>query len=303
MQVCEKVGKSRVTAFFKWFVAWEGRKVGSLKRRVQSHVARWEMKSCTPCGANHISKSKCRKHTMFWKLRCWKSARRCGAKHISKSKCTKQHTMFGPLFDVQMSRKCTSLWREAHFQAKIYKTTHHVRTTFGSWDVEKVHAVVAWSTFPSPKCKKLTSTEHFWRSDVVLPGRRKGLWTFPKVSKRWGFCGNFKYNYNYTTLNYTTVQLHYNHNHNYNYNNDHNHNYATLHYTTLDYTTVHYSTLHDTRPITPLQYNCKYTTLTTVHHNYNSTTLQLQLQLHYTTLRVLPAVCGWGDRPGDHCNH
>ena len=35
----------------------------------------------------------------FWKLRCRKSARRCGAKHISKSKCTK-HTMFGALLEV-----------------------------------------------------------------------------------------------------------------------------------------------------------------------------------------------------------
>ena len=35
------------------------------------------------------------------KLRCRKSARRCGAKHISKSKCTK-HTRFGALLDVQM---------------------------------------------------------------------------------------------------------------------------------------------------------------------------------------------------------
>ena len=29
----EKVGKSRNTVFFQWFVAPEGRKVGSLKRR------------------------------------------------------------------------------------------------------------------------------------------------------------------------------------------------------------------------------------------------------------------------------
>ena len=35
----------------------------------------------------------------FWKLRCRKSARRCGAKHISKSKCTK-HTNLGPLLEV-----------------------------------------------------------------------------------------------------------------------------------------------------------------------------------------------------------
>ena len=34
----------------------------------------------------------------------------CGAKHISKSKCTK-HTRFGPLLEVEMSKKCTQLWR------------------------------------------------------------------------------------------------------------------------------------------------------------------------------------------------
>ena len=66
----------------------------------------------------------------FWKLRRRKSARRCGAKHISKSKCTKHH-MVAPLLEVEMSKKCTPLWREAHFQLKMYKT-HQCRTTFGS---------------------------------------------------------------------------------------------------------------------------------------------------------------------------
>ena len=69
----------------------------------------------------------------FWKLRCRKSARRCGAKYILKSKCTK-HTMLGPLLEVQMSKKCTPLWREAHFEVKMYKTLG-VRTTFGGSDV------------------------------------------------------------------------------------------------------------------------------------------------------------------------
>ena len=86
----------------------------------------------------------------FWKLRCQKSARRCGAKHISKSKCTK-HLSSGPLLEVEMSKKCTPLWREAHFEVKMLKTPG-VRTTFGSCDVEKVHAIVARSTFPSQKC-------------------------------------------------------------------------------------------------------------------------------------------------------
>ena len=69
----------------------------------------------------------------FWKLRCRTSARRCGAKHISKSKCTK-HTMFGPLLEVEMSKKCTPLWREANFEVKMLKTPG-VRTTFGGSDV------------------------------------------------------------------------------------------------------------------------------------------------------------------------
>ena len=83
----------------------------------------------------------------FLKLRCRKSARRCGAKHISKSKVLKTDGL-GPLLYVAMSKKCTPLWREAHFQVKMYKT-HQLRTTFVRCDVEKVHAVVARSTFPS----------------------------------------------------------------------------------------------------------------------------------------------------------
>ena len=124
----------------------------------------------------------------FWHLRCRKSARRCGAKHISKSKCTK-HTSFGPLLEVEMSKKCTPLWREARFQVKMYKS-HQLRTTFGSWDVEKVHAVVARSTFRSQNVQNtsLGVRTTFGGSDVVFRGRRKGLCTFSKVSKTWGFC-------------------------------------------------------------------------------------------------------------------
>ena len=69
-------------------------------------------------GSQNVQKTPCSDH--FWKLRCQKSVRHCGAKHISKSKCTK-HTRFGPLLEVEMSKKCTPPWREAHFEVKWKK--------------------------------------------------------------------------------------------------------------------------------------------------------------------------------------
>ena len=54
--------------------------------------------------SQNVQNTPCSDH--FWKLRCRKSTRRCGAKHISKSKCTK-HTRFGPLLEFAMSKKCT----------------------------------------------------------------------------------------------------------------------------------------------------------------------------------------------------
>ena len=147
----ERVGKSRNTVFFPMIWGSGGSKsrlakaagaepAGQMKdEKLHAVVARSTFRS------EKVQNTSALDH--FWKLRCRKSARRCGAKHISKSKCTK-HTRFGPLLAVEMSKKCTPLWREAHFQVKMY-TAHHSRTTFGSSDVEKVHAVVARSTFPS----------------------------------------------------------------------------------------------------------------------------------------------------------
>ena len=56
-----------------------------------------------------------------------------------------------------MSKKCTPLWREAHFEVKMFKTLG-VRSTFGG-------------------------------SDVVSRGRRTRSWILSKVRKTWGFRG------------------------------------------------------------------------------------------------------------------
>ena len=58
--------------------------------------------------------------------------------------------------EVEMSKKSTPLWREARFQIKMYKA-HQVEMS-----KQCTPFVVARSTFPSQKCKKLTGTEHFW---------------------------------------------------------------------------------------------------------------------------------------------
>ena len=63
----------------------------------------------------------------FWKLTCRKNASCCGAKHISK---------------------------------KMHETPQ-CRTTFGSWHVEKVQAVVARSIFPNQNVKSATCSDHF----------------------------------------------------------------------------------------------------------------------------------------------
>ena len=70
----------------------------------------------------------CSEH--FWKLKCWEGARRCGVKHMSKSKCRK-HTILRQLLEVDMSKKYTLLWCEAHFEVKMCKA-HQPRITFWS---------------------------------------------------------------------------------------------------------------------------------------------------------------------------
>ena len=233
----------------------------------------------------------------FWKLRCRKSARRCGAKHISKSKCTKHH-MFAPLLEVWMLKKCTPLWREAHFEVKMFKTLG-VRTTF---DAEKVHAVVARSAFRSQNVKNTRGLDQFLRFRcrfaslhyITLHSTTLHYITLHYTPLQLQLHNYIHYNplhsttLNYTTLRYTTLHyttlpsttLHYTPLH---YTPLQLHNYTPLHSTTLHYTKLHYTTLH----YTTLHYTTlHYTTLpsTTLHYiTPHSTTLQLRLH-NYTPL-------------------
>ena len=59
------------------------------------------------------------------------------------------------------------------FSVKRYKTPQH-RSTLGSWDVEKVHGVVARSTFRSQNVKNTRGSDHFWKLRCRKSARRCG---------------------------------------------------------------------------------------------------------------------------------
>ena len=208
MQMREKVGKSRNTVFFQWFVAPEGRKVGSLKRRVRSQLARWEMKNCTPlwCEA-HLEVKMYKTHhgrTTFGscdveKVHAVVARSTFPSQNVQN---TIKHLSVGRLLAVEMSKKCTPLWREAHFEVKMHKT-HQLRTTFGSWDVEKVHAVVARSTFRSQNVKNTRGSDHFWRFGCRKSARRCGA---KDISKSKCYTPLHSITLHHTTLHWMTLQ-------------------------------------------------------------------------------------------------
>ena len=214
-------------------------------------------KKCTPLWREaHFEVKMYKAHPAsdhFWKLRCRKSARRCGAKHTSKSKCTKHH-MLAPLLEVQISKKCTPLWREAHFEVKMYKAPLGVRTTFGGSDVASLRFGSLHYTIHSSTLQYIT------------------LHHTPQ-----------HYNYNYRTTQLHSTTLH----------------YIKLQYTTPHYTTLHCTTLHYTTLYTPLHYATLHYTIHSTHystlhyttlHNTTTTTTELHnyTPLHSTTLHYTP---------------
>ena len=139
----------------------------------------------------------------FWKLRCRKSVRRYSAIHISKSKVLKIDGL-GPLFEVQMSKKYTTLWREAHFEVKILKTLGfrpllQVQIYFPSLHLITVYYITL-------HCTTLHYTTLHNNTTTTTQLHSTTL--------------------HYTKLHSTTLH------------------YTTLHCTTLHSTTLHYTTLH-----------------------------------------------------------
>ena len=93
----------------------------------------------------------------FWKLRCRKSARGCGAKHISKSKCTK-HTILGPLLEVQMSLRFASLqYTTLHYITLQSTTLHYITLHYAPQHYTTLlYTTLHYTTLPSTTLHYIT---------------------------------------------------------------------------------------------------------------------------------------------------
>ena len=94
-------------------------------------------------------------------------------------------------------KSCMPMWPEAHFQGKRVQYWWS-RTTFGSWEVEKVHAVVARSTCPSQKWTNWGGSEHFWGFGCWFAWQSPGILHLAKAEKKLEFRISFNYNPHYT---------------------------------------------------------------------------------------------------------
>ena len=303
MQMHEKVGKSRNTVFFQWFVAPEGRKVGSLKRRVRSQLARWEIKNCTPLWREaHFQVKRYKTHHCRTTFGSWdvEKVHAVVARSTFRSQNV-QNTIVGPLLEVEMSKKCTPLWREAHFEVKMY----NVQNTPGSDHFWKLrcrksarrcgpkhiskskctkHRMFAplLEVQMSKKCTPLWGEAHF---EVKMYKPHQGFGPLLEVQMSLGFA-SLRYTPLHSTLHSTTlhyITLHYTtlHYTTWHYTPLH---YITLHYTTFHYTSLHYTTLHSTT----LQLHLRLHNYTLLHSTTRDYTTLHYITLHYTTFHYSP---------------
>ena len=137
--------KIAIRSVFPGFGGWKNRLV---KRRVQSHLAKWEMKNCTPLWREA--------HFEVKSVKSWRSRTTFRSWDVFKVHGVAVRSTFG---------------------SQMYKTPH-VRTTFGSWDVWKVNVVVAGSTFRSQNLQKTPASEHFWKLRYWKTAHRCGAMWF-----------------------------------------------------------------------------------------------------------------------------
>ena len=279
MQMREKVGKSRNTVFFQWFVALGGRKVG-LEGHFQVKMYGAPQRRTTFGGSDDRKIARC-----------------CGAKQILKWKCYKTHhartTFEGS--DVA-SIRFTALHYSALHVHYTGATGHYttLQSTTCTTTTTQLHnyGPLHWRfrlQLRQLQCAarllhatSTISTVHYTALHYTTLGVRTTLhWRFTTCPLRFASTALHYITLHYTTLHYTTTtttttQLH-----------STTLNYTTLHYITLHYTPLHYTTLPSTTlhyitlHYTPLHYNYNY--ITTLHY-----TKSHYITFHYTTFHYTP---------------
>ena len=165
---------------------------------------------------------------------------------------------------------------------------------------EKLHVVVALSTFPSQNVQNTPLSDHFWKLRCRKSTRRCGAKHISKskctnhtmygpflevqMSKKvhavvarstfWsrnvkntrGSLHFWRLRCRFASLHYATL------------------NYITLHYTTFHHTSLHYTTLHSTTLQLQLQLQLHNYTTTQLHSTTTTTTPLHSTTLHYTKL-------------------
>ena len=217
-----------------------------------------------------------------------------------------------------MSNKCTPLWREAHFQVKMYRNTsrsdhfwklrcrksarccgakHISKSKCANtpapdhcWDVQKVHTIVARGTFQSQnvlevemsnKCTPLRLKAHFEVKMLKTPGVQSTFGRSNVLSR--GRCKGLwtlsKVSKTWRFCSIFNYNQHYTTLHSNTSHYNYNYTFTTFYYTTLHSTTLQYTQLHSI--------TLNYTQLRSITLHYTTlhyTTLHYTT-LHYTTLR------------------
>ena len=197
MQVREKVEKSRNAAFFQCLVFSEAK----------SRLAK--AAGAEPSGEVRDQKL----HTIV-------------AQSTSRSQRQK-HLMLGARLEVQMSKKCTPLWCEAHFEVKVWKADH-VPTTVGR-STARHDTTRDKTTRQQQQQQQQQEQEGQQGHQQQQQQQQLQLLLQPQLQLH---CATL--HLRNTTQDHTALH------------------YTTLHCTTLHYTTIRHTTLHNTTT----QYNC-----------------------------------------------
>ena len=143
-------------------------------------------------------------------------------------KMLKAHTILGPLLEVQMSKKCTPLWREAHFQVKMLKAHTILGPLLEVQMSKKCTPLWREAHFQVKMYKAPHVRVTFGGSDVEKVHAVVARRTFRSQNvKNTRSSDHFwRFGCRFASIHYTTGH------------------YTTLHSSTLHYTTLHSSTLH-----------------------------------------------------------